>query len=372
MSCTWMSARRVLCIRLDSLGDVLMCTPAMRALRHGAEGRRLTLLASRAGARVAAYLPDVDDVIAFSAPWMKMKDGRHKEPTALADCIVELRRLGFDAAVIFTSFSQSPLPAATLCHLAGIPLVAATCRENPYGLLTDWVAETEREKPVRHEVQRQLDLAAAVGCTTDDTRLSFRVPTRAGDNVNERLMAHGIDPARPFIVLHAGASAPSRRYPARRWAALLRLLSVGLHHPLVLTGSADEADDIAAIIAEASVPATSLAGQLDLGELGALLRDAALLIANNTGPAHIAAALGTPVVSLYAMTNSQHTPWRVAQRVLYHPVPCRDCLRSSCPQGHHACLDALAPEAVFIAAAELLDDAPSRPAYAAESGLAYR
>jgi ADP-heptose:LPS heptosyltransferase len=369
MSRTWRSARRVLCIRLDSLGDVLMCTPAMRALHQGSEGRRLTLLTSPEGARAAAYLPDIDDVVAFRAPWMK--HGREREPAALADCVVELRRLGLDAAVIFTSFSQSPLPAAMLCHLAGIPLVAATCRENPYGLLTDWVAETERERPLRHEVQRQLDLAAAVGCTTEDTRLSFRVPEGTGEAIKEGLLAQGIDPTRPFIVLHTGASALSRRYPARRWSALLRLLGTGLHMPLVLTGSTDEAADIAAIIAESGVPASSLAGQLDLGELGALLRSAALLIANNTGPAHIAAAVGTPVVSLYAMTNAQHTPWRVAQRVLYHPVPCRDCLRSSCPQGHHACLDALAPETVFIAAAELLDDTPTRPAYAAASRLAY-
>jgi ADP-heptose:LPS heptosyltransferase len=342
----------------------------MRALRQGLEGRRLTLLTSPAGAHAAAYLPDVDDVIAFRAPWMK--HGREREPAALADCVVELRRLDLDAAVIFTSFSQSPLPAAMLCHLAGIPLVAATCRENPYGLLTDWVAETELERPLRHEVQRQLDLAAALGCTTEDTRLSFRVPDRAGDAIRDRLLSQGIDTSQPFIALHAGASAPSRRYPARRWAALLRLLGMGLHYPLVLTGSADEAADTAAIIAEAGIAATSLAGQLDLGELGALLRSAALLIANNTGPAHIAAAVGTPVVSLYAMTNAQHTPWRVAQRVLYHPVPCRDCLRSSCPQGHHACLDGLAPEAVFIAATELLDDTPSRPAYAPTGRLAYQ
>lgn len=369
MSTTWMSARRVLCVRLDSLGDVLMCTPAMRALREGGEHRRLTLLASPAGASLAAYLPELDEVIAFRAPWMKHP--RERERTAVADCLAELRRRAFDAIVIFTSFSQSPLPAAMLGHLAGIPLSIATCRENPYGLLTDWVAETERERPVRHEVQRQLDLVAAAGCTSDDTRLSFRVPLAAEQAVRDRLLARGIDAARPFLVLHPGASAPSRRYPARRWAALLGLLGRGLHLPLVLTGGADEAADIDAIIREAAVPAVSLAGQLDLGELGALLRQAALLIANNTGPAHIAAALGTPVVSLYAMTNAQHTPWRVAHKVLFHPVPCRDCLRSSCPQGHHACLDALPPEAVFVAAAELLDGTPSRPAYAAVSRLAY-
>jgi ADP-heptose:LPS heptosyltransferase len=80
-----------------------------------------------------------------------------------------------------------------------------------------------------------------------------------------------------------------------------------------------------------------------------------VLICNNSGPAHIAAALDTPVVVLYALTNPQHTPWQVASRVLNHDVPCRNCLRSVCPQGHHACLLRVEPEAVAHAALELFD-----------------
>jgi ADP-heptose:LPS heptosyltransferase len=106
-------------------------------------------------------------------------------------------------------------------------------------------------------------------------------------------------------------------------------------------------------------PALCVSGALDLSELAALIARASVLIANNSGPAHMAAALGTPVVDLYALTNPQHTPWRVPHRVLSHDVPCRDCLRSVCPLGHHACLELVSPSAVADAACELLELVPA-------------
>jgi ADP-heptose:LPS heptosyltransferase len=101
-------------------------------------------------------------------------------------------------------------------------------------------------------------------------------------------------------------------------------------------------------------PTRSLAGRLSLPELGAIVQAADLLVANNTGPVHLAAALGTPVVDLYALTNPQHTPWQVENRVLFHDVPCRNCYKSVCPQGHHDCLRRVEPERVAAAAGELL------------------
>ncbi|WP_051933431.1 glycosyltransferase family 9 protein [Massilia sp. BSC265] len=369
LSRPWQSVRRILCVRLDSLGDVLMCTPAIRALRHTLPGCRLTLLTSPSGAAVAPCIPELDAAIAYRAPWMK-----HAEPAgteALQECATQLAAQRFDAAVIFTTYSQSPLPAAMLCHLAGIPLRLASCRENPYQLLTDWVPERELERASRHEVQRQLDLVAHVGCATSDTTLSFAVPAADASRVGTKLEDAGIDPAAPYLVLHAGASAASRRYPLRHWLVLIGMLRRQFGYPIVLTGDRGEADALRPL-AEAWKAAThSLIGKLELGELGALIRGSSLLITGNTGPAHIAAAVGTPLVDLYALTNPQHTPWRVAHRLLFHDVSCRNCLRSSCPQGHHACLDSLAPRTVLEAAVELLAAAPQRPARTDDGALAF-
>jgi lipopolysaccharide heptosyltransferase II len=367
----WSEARRVLCVRLDTLGDVLMCTPAMRALREQRPGRSLTLLTSGIGAAVARYIPEVDDTLIYRPPWMK-HDTVQGADYQLA-MVRQLREAAFDAAVIFTTCTQSALPAAMLCYLAEIPLRLAHCRENPYDLLTDWVPETDLDARlgIRHEVQRQLDLVEAVGCRASHTRLSFRVPDSAKEEAGLMLAELGITPRQPWILMHPGASAASRRYPPRHWAALVRMVHQQLGLPVVLTGDDAEKTLIDEIRAQSGIAprdAVSLAGQLDLAQLAAVIQLASVAVSNNTGPAHIAAAVGTPIVDLYALTNPQHTPWQVESRVLYHDVPCRYCYKSTCPQGHHACLEQLEPAEVLAAIQELLS--PGNGVLQRESGTA--
>jgi len=354
----WSDARRVLCIRLDSLGDVLMTTPALRAVQTG--GRRVTLLTSRSGAAVGRLVPEVAEVWPYDAPWLKATAPRAGEVDRAF--VERLRAAGFDAAIVFTVYSQNPLPAALLAYLADIPLRLAHCRENPYQLLTDWVKETEPEAGVRHEVRRQLDLVAHVGMRAEYDHLSFRTCPEDLIVAAAELRRRGLG-RRPWVALHAGATASSRRYPPERYAEVVRALVREHGLDVVLTGAAEEAGLVAQIQADAGVPSHSLAGRLTLGALAAVLRRAALLISNNTGPAHVAAAVGTPVVCLYALTNPQHTPWGVPARVLSRPVPCANCYRSICPEGHHECLRGVAPAAVVSAALELLGQpaaAPSR------------
>ncbi|RJG06717.1 lipopolysaccharide heptosyltransferase II [Noviherbaspirillum cavernae] len=347
----WQRATNLLCVRLDYLGDVLMMTPAIRALKRAHPDRHVTLLTSSCGAAIASLVPEIDDTIEYAAPWMKGSEAH--TPEIDFAMIASLRARHFDGAVVFTTYSQSALPAAMLCYHAGIPLRLAHCRENPYFLLTDWVAETEPRERVRHEVRRQLDLVASIDCRTDDERLSLRVPAVELAWARSRLHALGIDAAQPWILLHPGASAPSRRYPPELWREAAQQLARRTGYPLIFTGAADEAALVEQI--RQGVPAAhSLAGMLNLDRLAACIALARLAIANNTGPAHIAAAVGTPVVDLYALTNPQHTPWQVANRVLFHDVPCRFCYKSVCPQGHQHCLTKVEPHTVADAAIELL------------------
>ncbi len=351
----WQPVRKVLCVRLDSLGDVLMCTPAMRAIKGARPSRVLTLLTSDGGAAVARYLPELDGVMAYPAPWIK---GPVPGAARDTDMIARIAARQFDAAVIFTSYSQSALPAALLCHLAGIPLRLAHCRENPYHLLSDWVAEPEPDQLVRHEVQRQLDLVASVGWQTPHTELSFKVPDADLAYVQRLLRARDIGVNSRFILIHPGASAPSRRYPARQWAHVIAALAQRERGAIVLTGGTDEVALVDTIRATCGATVHSLAGQLDLGQLGALIGLAAVVVCSNTGPAHMAAAIGTPLVDLYALTNPQHTPWQVEHRLLFHDVPCRFCYKSLCPEGHQACLSNVAPLRVVQAICSLLDQTP--------------
>ena len=356
----WSECRNVLCVRLDTIGDVLMTTPALRALREQRDGRRLTLLTSRAGALAGALAPEVDRVIAHDAPWMKSGVG----PSAWRDCalIERLRASDFDAAAIFTTYSQSPLPAATMCHLAGVPRQLAHCREKPYGLISDWVAEPETDLPTRHEVQRQLDLVATVGATTTDTRLSLSVPPEATRVALRHLRAAGVDPAEPWLLLHPGATAASRRYPAEHYVEAMRQLARETGRRIAISGAGGErplVEEIAAALGEVAAP---LPGSLSFAELCGLIATAPLLVCGNTGPAHVAAAVGTPLVVPYALTNPQHTPWGVRARVLTHDVPCRWCLSSVCREGHHDCLAKIAPLELAEAALELLDADARQPA----------
>jgi lipopolysaccharide heptosyltransferase II len=348
---TWETARRLLAVRLDALGDVLMTTPALRALKAGPPGRDLTLLTSPAGAAAAALIPEVDAVLVYEAPWMKATPSRAASTPDLT-MVERLRAEAFDAAVVFTVYSQNPLPAALLCYLADIPRRLAHCHENPYQLLTDWVLDPEPAGGVRHEVRRQLDLVAAVGATAADERLSLAVPPPARARVSRLLHARGLD-RRPWVLLHPGATAPSRRYPPEHFAEAARALAQATGCAVVLTGTDDEQALLDTMAAMIGVDAVALTG-LPLADFAALVEAAPLLVSNNSGPVHVAAAVGTAVVDLYALTNPQHTPWDVPHRVLFHDVPCKYCYKSVCPAGHHDCLRRVPPKAVAEAALSLL------------------
>ena len=330
-----------------------MNTPAIRALRESGNSRRVTLLTSARGAEAGMLVPEVDEVITYDPPWMKATAPRLN---AMPDYIMaeRLRCRRFDAAVVATTYTQSPLPAALLAYLAGIPLRLAHCRENPYQLLTDWVPESEPERQVRHEVRRQLDLVAKVGATTADERLSLRVPPRATTTVRRLLADQGIVPGAPYVVVHPGASAPSRRYRPDGFAETVRRLTSEDGARIVFSGDSAERELVARIQKQAGLRLPSLAGKLRLEELGALVAGASLLISNNTAPVHMAAATGTPVVDIYALTNPQHGPWMVPSRTLSHDVPCKNCYKSVCPMGHHNCLRLVQPAQIVEAARELM------------------
>jgi lipopolysaccharide heptosyltransferase II len=352
MSSNWEGVRKILCVRLDNLGDVLMSTPAMRALAQRFPQARLSLLASGSGAALAPFLPDIHELIVYDAPWVKQVDAG--EVVTDLDMLQRLRAGAFDAAVIFTVYSQSALPAALFCRMAGIPRVLAHARENPYALIDEWARDSLPADGGRHEVQRQLDLVAKLGARATDPRLIFALREQDRQGMRDKLIAHGVDPAGELIVVHPGATAASRRYPAEYFALAVRRLARHAKQRLLLTGTAAE-HLLAQTIGQASLAApVNLAGALSLGEFAALIEAATVLVSNNSSPVHIAAAMGTPVVDLYALTNPQHTPWRVPHRLLYHDVPCRYCYHSICPQGHQACLRGVEPDAVVAAALDLL------------------
>jgi ADP-heptose:LPS heptosyltransferase len=337
-----LGGRRLLAVRLDSMGDVVLTGPAVRAL---AERGEVTYLCSPIGAPAAALLPGVARVELFSAPWV-LADPPPVEVRALRDVVRRLRHLRVDEAYLFTSSHQSPLPMALLARCADVPRLAGVSVDHAGRLLDVRIPGD----PDLHEVERNLLVARAFGAELadgDDGRL------RIGRSAGRRA-------SRPRVVVHPGAAAPARTWARDRWGALVHLLDAE-GWPVVVTGASSEAEWCDAMCAGMS-RAVSAAGRTDLRGLLELLDGAMAVICGNTGPAHLAAAVGTPVVSLYAPTvpASRWHPWGVPYRLLgQQDVACAGCRALECPVPGQPCLASVHPEQVRDALVELVPSGPT-------------
>jgi ADP-heptose:LPS heptosyltransferase len=328
--------RRVLVARLDSLGDVLLAGPAVRAVAASA---RVTMLVRTGLSEAAELLPGVEDVIEYDAPWV-LFDPPPVRAHAVADLsAVEARR--FDAALVLTSYHQSPLPLALLLRMAEVPWIGAICEDYP-GSLLDLRHRVPEDLP---ESERSLSLASAAGFPPDELgpRLAVRGPL---PDVTARVGTA------PFVVVHPGAAVPARRPTAGHSQAIVAALAAAGDR-VVVTGSADEATLTGFV---AGGQACDLGGQLSLSELAAVLGGADVVIVPNTGPAHLAAAVGTPVISLFApvVSAQQWAPYGVPRVVLGdQQAPCRNTRVRTCTVPGHPCLTSIRPSEVVAAVAQL-------------------
>ncbi len=312
----WQNNKKILCIRTDNMGDLIMSIPAIHALKE-TFSCRITLLTSFAAASAAAFIPDIADVLSYNAPWNRL----NIYPEESLKIINILRAQNFDAAVIFTVYSQNPLPAAMLAFMAGIPERLAYCRENPYGLLTHWIPDKEPYSFIQHQVKRDLNLVKAVGAVTSDDRLTLHVPGRSWKVLEKRLLSSGLNLQKKWIIMHAGVSEEKRTYPREGWVKAGKGIIERFDLQLVFTGTASEAELIKFICTRIGPGAFDLSGGLDLEAFITLIRHSTLVVSVNTATIHIAAAVNTPVVVLYALTNPQHTPWKGRGKLLYYHPP---------------------------------------------------
>ncbi len=293
----WLEARAILAIRLDNTGDVIMLGPALRSVKETSPGATITLLASPAGSTAAALLPWIDDVIVWRATWQDL--GQLPFDAARERVLIDtLAGRAFDAALIFTSFSQTPHSPGYLCYLAGIPLRAGESKEFGGATLS---TELRGAADDLHQVDRNLRLVEHLGFRVRDRGLRIEIPPAAQYAVPGLLTRAGLAVDVPFVVFHPGASARARRYPPERAGSVVRLLRAA-GWQVLLTGAEREADLIAEI-RQASPDASALVGDTSLPELAALIDQASLVISGNTLPMHLADAVGTPALTLFSGTD---------------------------------------------------------------------
>ena len=258
----WLKCKNIVCIRLDNMGDLLMSAPAIHALKK-TFGCKITVLTSSMAEAMAKYIPFIDEVIVYDAPWVKKDAAAAAEATQ--NIIALLQKKQFDGAIIFTVFSQNPLPSALLAYLAHIPLRLAYCRENPYELLTHWVREEEPHTCIRHQVKRDLDLVKSIGATIRDDRISMAVPGGdKWDTIKQKLSQEGFDSEKPWLIVHAGVSEKKRQYPLDQWIDTVRRIVQDLHCQVVLTGNASDRSLTDEIKKGVTRNVFSVAGLLDL------------------------------------------------------------------------------------------------------------
>src|SRR5947209_8340430 len=346
----WLAAHNILAIRLDNIGDVIMLGPALRAVKETSLDARLTLLASPAGATAVPLLPWIDDVIVCRAIWQDIGGHMAFDPERELQLIKILSERKFDAALIFTSFSQTPHVPGYVCYLAGIPLRAGESKEFSGGILTTELRSAPDEL---HQVERNLRLVEHLGFVARDRQLKINIPEEAQAAV-PTLLAHAeLNLHDPFIIIHPGASAQSRRYPVDRLGTLARLLS-RRGWPVLITGVEREAALIEEIVKHAP-KAHSILGTT-LAEYSALIEQAALVICNDSLPMHLADALRTPEIVLFSGTDyeAQWQPRATRSRLLRRKTACHPCYLFECPIGL-PCLD-IPPEEVVEEVEALLED----------------
>lgn len=336
--------RRVLVARLDSMGDVLITGPAVRAVAREAE---VVMLCGPRGAAAAALLPGVAEVLVWDAPWIA-----DPAPAATDEHIGRLRELiaaaDVSEAVILTSFHQSPLPLALILRLAGVPRIAGASVDYAGPLLDVRLRPGEDLPEDIPEVERALAIAAAAGFAPEEDR---RMRVATPPDMSE------LTGADPYIVLHPGAAVDARRWPPEHFARTAALL-VEVGRRVVVTGSAGEQDLVDLVVA-AAPGAVDLAGDLELSQLAGVLAGADVVIVGNTGPAHLAAAVGTPVVSLFSpvVPAIRWAPYGVPVALLGdQEAACRGSRARNCPVPGHPCLAGVAPEEAAAAAIRLADE----------------
>jgi ADP-heptose:LPS heptosyltransferase len=346
----------VLVARQDSAGDVLLAGPAVRAVAAGAG--RVTLLCGPRGREAAALLPGVDEVLVRHAAWIDATPSPVTRATG-EELVDTLAGLGVDQALVLTSFHQSPLPLALLLRMAGVPTIAAISVDYP-GSLLDVRHQVDDDL---HEVERALSLVATLGYRLpegDAGRLAVRRPRSTGAPPWGSPDPSGSTrvPARPYVVVHPGAAAPARAWSPDRHAALVDALVAAGRRVVVTGGERERA--LTALVAGASAPTrpvTDLGGRLDLAGLAEVLAAADVLVVGNTGPAHLAAAVGTPVASLFApvVPAVRWRPWKVPHVLLGDQrAPCAGSRARTCPVPGHPCLDGVAVAEVVAAVERLV------------------
>ncbi len=292
--------KNILIIRTDRMGDVVLTTPVFKALRKAYPSARIAVLVSPATVDLVEGNPYIDEV------FVDERSGRHKDLFGFLQLARDIRLRQFDAVFIFHTKRRYNLA----CFAAGIPCRVGY-KNNKFGfLLTHPVVDT-RHSGKKHEAQYCLDLLASMGIESAGLDLFVPAQRESEGWVNQLLIEHQFKPY-DVIAIHPSASDATKCWPTGHFARLIDSLAGRYALKIVLIGGKDAvvlAKGILSQSAQASM-VLDLTGQTTVGQTVSLLRRSRLLISNDSGPVHVAAAAGINVISLFLRNQPGINPER--------------------------------------------------------------
>ncbi|MDE2293603.1 MAG: hypothetical protein KGL53_16090 [Elusimicrobia bacterium] len=342
-------AANVLLLQTSFLGDALLSLPLAKRLKEVLPGARLTVLARPDTADVFRSCPAVDAVMVDD------KRGADSGPGGLLRAARRVREAGFDLALV----AHRSLRSALLCRLAGVPRRIGFSSSAGAFLFDETVPFPWGAPEAERNLALLLPLAPGLRSAPGDSLYLAGGPDGSGPAVRARLAAEGVGERDVLVGIHAGSVWPTKRWPAERFAALAgRLAREEGVKPVLIGGPGDKAL-AAAVAAGAGAPVLDWTGRTTLPELLALVPRLSLLVTNDSGPMHVAAAHGVPVLAFFGPTTKElgFFPYGEGHRVLEADLSCRPCGlhgAKACPEGHFLCMRLITVEQAFQAARALL------------------
>ncbi len=353
--------RRILVIRLDLIGDLVLSLTVVRSLKRTYPDAEIDLLAVPASGSIVLHDPDLHEVIGYDPNiWRRPRALlRWKNWREAWKLLKRLRSRHYDLAIsVFGPW------AALLAVLSAAPRRLGFGREGYFGFMTDSVPGRHWHGDRKHEVDYCLELAQAAGATVtpEDRVPHLYVEPKAQQAVEQLLSEAGVQECedRPLIACHVSSNnGQSKRWPLPYWATLLDKLIRQQHARVVLTGTTADLPLIAEITRRMSEQPINLAGKTSLPQLAALLQRADLMITGDSGPMHIAAAVGTPLIAIHGPTDpAQSGPISPKATILRSPIWCSPCYRATntadCRFYTTQCMKNVTPAQVFAVVQEKL------------------
>ncbi len=324
--------KNILVVRTDRMGDVILTTPSIAALKENFPQARVSMLIAPSTYEIIEGNPHLDEIIVDD------RQGVHRGFWGFCRLVKELRQRKFDLAIVYHTKKRTNLT----CFAAGIP-ERIGYHNNKFGFLLTMKIPDQRPQGLKHEVQYCLDLLRAIGIERESKKLFMEVKKEWNHWAQQFLLQHGVNPGERLIAIHPGASCISKRWMPERFAQVADYLIVQYRSKVVLIGSAENKMIVAKILGSLKGEVVDATAQTSVGQLAALLKRCQLLVSNDSGPVHLAVAVGVPVISIFGRNQKGLSPIRWGplgpnDRILHKEVGCPVCLAHNC-QIEFKCLD---------------------------------